>query len=332
MVPFQPHCFAFGGFEIQMLTAMAAARDAGVDIAPLDLWRRDRDFDVIHVWGLDPAHFPTVYWANRTGKGVLLTALLSYMHGLKQRLGFASSVISGRARCLRRMIRLVDVVVVVNELQAEVAERFYGIDGSRVLMIPNIVEARYFETDGEAFSSKYNVRDFILCTGNVCRRKNQVRLAEACIACGQTLVIIGPVLEGEEAYGERLSRILAKRPDMLWIRGLEWPSDELAGAYRACAAFALPSYQETQPISALEAAAAGKPLLLADAWYARQALLRTARRVDPDSVEDIRDGILDVLRQPGLYAPPRNLIARCTSDRVGESYHQGYNLAARLAR
>lgn len=36
VVPFQPHCFAFGGFEVQMLAAMESARTVGVNIAPLD--------------------------------------------------------------------------------------------------------------------------------------------------------------------------------------------------------------------------------------------------------------------------------------------------------
>ena len=53
VVPFQPHCFAFGGFELQMIAAMDSARAAGADVAPLDFWRREADFDVLHLWALD---------------------------------------------------------------------------------------------------------------------------------------------------------------------------------------------------------------------------------------------------------------------------------------
>jgi hypothetical protein len=45
VIPLQPHCFAFGGFEIQMIAAMEAARAAGKAIAPLGFWSREADFD-----------------------------------------------------------------------------------------------------------------------------------------------------------------------------------------------------------------------------------------------------------------------------------------------
>jgi hypothetical protein len=51
VIPAQPHCFAFGGFEIQMLAAMESAWAAGADVAPLDYWRREADFDLLHFWG-----------------------------------------------------------------------------------------------------------------------------------------------------------------------------------------------------------------------------------------------------------------------------------------
>src|SRR5207245_1311368 len=87
VLPLQPHCFAFGGFEVQMLNATDAARACGVDVQPMDIWSRDRDFDVLHVWGLDVAHTPAVYWARQSGKHVVMTALLPYLT-VKRRLRY----------------------------------------------------------------------------------------------------------------------------------------------------------------------------------------------------------------------------------------------------
>ena len=71
VVPFQPHCFAFGGFDIQMIAAMESARAAGADVAPLDFWRREADFDVLHFWGLEVQHCNAVKWARAGGKKIV---------------------------------------------------------------------------------------------------------------------------------------------------------------------------------------------------------------------------------------------------------------------
>src|SRR4051812_48074208 len=79
VAPLQPHCFAFGGFELQMLDALEAARRAGVAIQQLDPWSRDDAFEIVHVWGLETANASLVMWAKRAGKKVVLTALLPYL-------------------------------------------------------------------------------------------------------------------------------------------------------------------------------------------------------------------------------------------------------------
>lgn len=58
-VPLKAHCFAFGGFEIQMLSAMQSVNKLGINASPLNPWSRDVDFDILHCWGLEDAHYNT---------------------------------------------------------------------------------------------------------------------------------------------------------------------------------------------------------------------------------------------------------------------------------
>ena len=53
VLPLQPHCFAFGGFEIQMLSALEAVRACGVDAQPMDIWSRNADFDIFQLQSLE---------------------------------------------------------------------------------------------------------------------------------------------------------------------------------------------------------------------------------------------------------------------------------------
>jgi len=318
-LPYQPHCFAFGGFELQMLEAMRAVQQAGVDARPLDVWSRDAEFDILHVWGLAESQSPAVYWARRSGKRVVMTALLPSLTPA-MRVRNLGSRLWGRARALRELVSLLDLLVVVNEAQAETAETMLGAPPDKIAVIPNIVADQYFVSVESGGASGLGIRDYLICTGNVCQRKNQLKLAQAALAAGVPLLLVGPVLVGEEAYAEALGRLIAGRESIRWIAGLPAGSPELLAAYRGSIGFALASYNETQPISALEAAAAGKPLLLADRPWARQSFYRGAHLVDPDSPSTIQAGIERLRLDAARYIPAAEILEQCRGDRVGQAY------------
>jgi len=325
VLPAQPHCFAFGGFDIQMLAALEAARGAGVDARALDAWSRDADFDVLHVWGLEAAHTLAVTWARRAGKRIVMTALLPYLT-LARRLRQWGSYVIGPARWRRQLLACVDVLVVVNDLQREAAAQLYGLPMEQIAVVPNIVGEPFFQP-ASAPLREDSSPPYVLCTGNICERKNQLRLAQAAVAAGCSLRLIGNALTGEEVYAAALSEYVARHATIRWIKGLQAGSPELVRVYRAAAAFALPSIDETQPISLLEAAAAGIPLLTSERPFARQKYYRNARLVDPLSVDSIRDGLQQVIAQPRDHVAPAGLLGECRQEVVGRAYRAAYQLA-----
>ena len=177
----------------------------------------------------------------------------------------------------------------------------------------------------------FGLKNYVLCTGNVCKRKNQLNLAKATINRGYPLLIIGDVLQGEEQYAEDLDRVIKNQDNARWIRGVAPGSPTLVAAYANCVAFALPSLMEQQPISALEAAAAGKPLLLADKAYAHQKYYRNACLVDPMSEVSIRNGLDRIMKSPANYSPEKTFLNECTREKVGMAYQSIYNLASKPA-
>lgn len=66
--PYQAHCFAFGGFELQMLSAFEAIQECGGEVSKLDPWDRSDNFEVLHCWGLGFPHDENIYWAKRSKK------------------------------------------------------------------------------------------------------------------------------------------------------------------------------------------------------------------------------------------------------------------------
>ncbi|MBL1293400.1 MAG: glycosyltransferase family 4 protein [Thiotrichales bacterium] len=324
VVPYQPHCFAFGGFEIQMISALAAVQAQGYDAGKMDFWSQNDDFDILHVWGYGLAHLPAVYWARKSGKRVVMSALLGYPT-FKYKLSHFISSRYGIGRKYQELIDLVDCFSVVNDQQAETAIRILGIPDTKVAVIPNIVEAKYFDPP-PGLTAPIEIDKYILCTGNVCPRKNQLALAQACVAANFPLLIIGDVLLGEETYGESLSVLIQEAPLINWIRKVDPGSDVLIAAYQYCAAFALPSFNETQPISLLEASALQKPLLIADRPYAKQKCYVNALTVEPESVSDIRRGLEQIVKNGNTHVTPQKTIEDCRLKSVGAAYGRLFEL------
>ena len=76
------------------------------------------------------------------------------------------------------------------ELQLLV-EKYRLITPARV--IPNGVDPLFFYAKPDKFINRYQLKDFILCVGRICRRKNQKALITAAADLGKTVVLIGPI-------------------------------------------------------------------------------------------------------------------------------------------
>jgi glycosyltransferase involved in cell wall biosynthesis len=322
VVPLQPHCFAFGGFELQMIAAMESARECGASVQPLDFWRREADFDVLHVWGLELQHRDTIKWARVAKKQIVLSALLN--PGLRSWLRHLASLVAGPARYRRPMLAALDQITVVSKDQAEYLVRAIRFPSEKVTVIPNVVEDVFFRMAGLSKHSALETGGYILCVGNICRRKNQLALVAACRKLGVPLLLVGNILTGEEGYGNAIKQAIAVGDRMRWVQGLESGSDELAALYRDAAVFALPSYLEQQPISALEGAASGKPLVLGNRPYARQEYFETAALADPRSVDSIARALQKALSQPDTHVIPPSNLEEFRRERVGAAYMSLY--------
>lgn len=323
--PYQPHCFAFGGFDMQMINTLESVIKQGVKASRMDIWSRNNDFDILHLWGVDENNYQLISWCKKSGKFVVATVLLPYYDTVRSQVGqlFRTSF-PGKFKRQQKYFNMLDKIVVLNDVQANVLRKYYKVPPERIDIIPNIVEEKYFSHSDASFSKKYQLFDYVLCTGNICTRKNQFNLAMACIQLNQNLVLIGNVLDGESIYADKLNKLISDHKNILWIKELPKASDDLVAAYKECSVFALPSLSETQPISALEAASMHKPIILLNKGYAHQNYYNGAILSKSSSTKDIKNAlrIAAKLKSQTIIYPQ---IAECREENVGKLYLNCYN-------
>ncbi|MBA4062202.1 MAG: glycosyl transferase family 1 [Isosphaera sp.] len=315
----------FGGPERQML-GLAAAMPRHVRTTFLSFpegGRGDAFLDVVRSHGFPalplPADFPRVRAAVRG-----LTDLLREVgcdtllcHGYKahilgrvaaRRLGVPAVAVSrgwtGETRKVkvyewldRRHLRLMDHVVCVSDGQAEKVRRWCGVPAARMSVIRNSARLAAFEArDPDArgrlldfFPSDSGVSQVVLAAGRLSPEKGFGVLVEAAAAVCREHPDAGVVLFGEGVLRPELER----HADRLGLGGrfvmpgFRTDLDVLIGAADVVV---LPSFTEGLPNVALEASAAGVPVVA------------TAVGGTPEAVADGDSGYLVPPGQPGPIA------------------------------
>jgi len=299
----------YGGLEIVCeRTYRALQKTKGFTVEYIEYHKPDQDFEVLSIFGNPPNMYEVAMHAAKTKKVVFSTVFGGAILSVPQSWAvksfswvierFGQKVDHTR---VREMFHAASHLAVLNDIEkAFIAER-YGIAHEKMTIVPVGVEDHFFEATSELFLKKYGVKDFVLFTGNIIPRKNPLRLAQALKKLGLKGVFIGKEVPTDQEYAKEFAELIESTSDLLWIKGLPATDPLIPSAYKASAAFCLPSFAEGQSGSSLEAMATGKPLILADRPYSYQPCYSHIMRCKPESVEDIARAVSEVITNPDLY-------------------------------
>lgn len=318
-----------GGLELQCLRSFAALKEAGAPVELIDYHSLDSDFDTLHLFGTPPSIYEVCLFAQRTKK-IVLSAVCGAggVPWLRTGINRGITALAALARQMtdhsrmRFVFRSAMAVICLNPIERTFIHRTYGVPLDRISIIPNGVAPAYFSATDELFRTTYGLADFVLFTGNITPRKNPLALARALEGTSIPGVFIGASLADEPAYAREFEQVIHNAPNLTWIGALPPDSALMVSAYAAAAAFCLPSRSETQPQSALEAMACGKPVVLGDFPYARQAPFETALRCNPGALRSLRTCIERALLEPTVHGS--RLPAEYRWDRVAKDIVQVY--------
>jgi glycosyltransferase involved in cell wall biosynthesis len=316
-----------GGLQIRVRTTIDALRGHGIECDFVNPFTDQlSSYDLIHIIGAIHANYLLVRAARNANRPVVLSSVLFPDIGRWQ--GMVANFIDhvlGRLtnwewqttyRQIRVALEEADRVVVLGNPERKLLGEVYGVDLSKIRIVPNGVADRFFAAKPDLFRQHFSIsRPFVLCAAIVGIVKNQLGLVRALKGFDIDIVLVGSVDTQQQGY---LDQCLAEGGDR--VRYLDYVDHDdplLPSAFAAAEAFVLPSTAEVSPTSALEALAAGTPTVLTK-YHSLDIRPDEGAFVecDPYSEHDIRRAVSKVLAST---APPevcRGLVAGHTWDEV----------------
>ncbi len=198
-----------------------------------------------------------------------------------------NEIVPGYHAMVKQIVGLSNHLIALSNYEMEHLWKL-GIAPRAFTLVPNGADPHQFQSaTGELFANTYGIKDYVLCIGRIEVRKNQLMLSHALRDLDIPLVFIGNCFEPQ--YLKLLHQFSG--PRTIFVEYLPNDSALLASAYAGARVFALPSWSEGAPLTALEAAAAGCPLVLGDRSGIREYFGDLATYCDPGNVADIRRSV-----------------------------------------
>ena len=287
-------------------------------------------YDLIHVFAAVHGNHRIVEVAAELGVPVVLSPLISpgwnRSSGTRARVAdrllgnlTAWNVETSYAQT-RRALQVATLIVALGEAERRAIGEAFLVASARVRVYPNGISPQFFSADGAYFRARTGIAGpFVLMVGAIAPHKDQLGMAHVLAEMALPFVLVGEARERDQDYLAQVRRVRG----VTCLGKLRHDDRLLASAFAAAAVFALPGQPEVQPMSALEALAAGTPvvnssgsdLAVADGGFA-------IRTVTPGDTSGIKRAVLGLIEQPPQRAAVRSLVSELTWDHI----------AARIAR
>lgn len=272
-----------GGGEVQLLKYMEQLERLGVRVVRFDPWRSHEQFDqadVVHYFSVQGGSWRFCGHVREVRR---LPLVISPIIWIDDPARYGMDEIGG-------LLRMADHILPNSQAECDQLARLFKLPHDRFTPIVNGVDDVFFEPVAPAlFRQRFGIDDpFVLCMGNIERRKNQLSLISALRGTGLHLV-----LAGQEREADYAAQCRAEADETVHFAGmLEHGGPLQRSAYAAAAALALPSTLETPGLAALEAGAAGCALAVTREGCTREYFGERAAYCDPADVDDIRAAVL----------------------------------------
>ena len=325
-----------GGVRTQATFTAEHLSGLGADVSLFDPWEihNPNDFDIVHIFtagyettGVSNQLFGTstkivvspVHY-TRQSPFVVRTAQFIEEAGNKVLSGIHSGYSIKKEICKKA-----DLLLPNTAAEAKQITEGFGIDESKVTVIPNGVEIRFADAKADLFHEKYNLNNFTLFVGDASApRKNLLPLLKKITPDDNPLVIIGNLDDSQ--YSLECKKLIDAKDNLIYISNLDHSDPMLESAYAAATVFVLPSYYETPGIAAMEAALAGCKIAITEYGGTKEVFQDDATYLNPKSPDGIIEAVRLSHKKNSSGALKDRLLNNYTWNKVAEKTLEAYQI------
>ena len=278
---------------MRRLAAVEMAHTVVMPELPLRLLRLERD-TVVHLH-IAQAFAPESVWAAHRLRGVPYVAHLHLDAGAS---GLAGGLLKlYKPTVLRRVLLDAGVVVVFTAEQAESVVTTYGVEPSKMRVVPNGVDASFFHPTRQLPMER---RPRLLFVGRLSVQKNLPQLLDALEGVSEKFdtVLVGT----GELETELRTRVAQLQLVNVTFAGRA-DGDALRSRYAEADVFVLPSEREGMPLVLLEALAMALPTVATDIPGTRDVIDDLLGTLVPlGDAAALRAALIEISSDPAAYA------------------------------
>lgn len=218
---------------------------------------------------------------------------------------FTSSYVFWKRTLIPQIAKRARGILTVSEFSKGIICSHLDIEPHHVEVVYNGVDTDRFKPASEAntntIRNKYGLkRPYLLTLGSLDPRKNFDRLISAWKQCKTQESVTNHVLAIAGGGDEKFSRFTIDNSDDS-IKLLGYVDEEdLPALYSGATGFMLPSLFEGFGLPVVEAMACGTPVLTSNTTALDEISGNAALKVDPTSVDSIKEGIMELIESPTL--------------------------------
>lgn len=335
-----------GGDLVQLYSTGAALEGQGVEIdyksdPKLDL----KKYDIVHIFNSPrfgetkkffqnaqkqskPIAFSTIYWSKdelaigvaKSKKvqlsskifGVPVTKFLWRNLKKVQNMGKTDS----NNEIEKWLFENADILLPNSDGEMREIERIYKVKNRAYVPVRNAINTTMFK---KAPSSSR--QDFVLSVGRIERRKNSLKLIEACHNLGFKLTLIGG-LDSEDDYGLQCQQKIQEY-GFTHIPNIE--QKDLIPYYYKAKVHAIVSWYETPGLSTMEAACGGCNIVSTDRGSTTEYFGNLVNYCDPFSQTSIEQAIKNAMSKKTSLGLRIKITSQYTWDGAATDTLKGYN-------
>lgn len=221
---------------------------------------------------------------------------------------------------IQNILSLADKIVCNSKIEIRMMLKMFNLKKESIDYVYNGVDPVFLKKiNPNIFKKKYKINyDFLLNVANIEKRKNQLELVKVCNKINQKIVIIGKIRDNN--YLNQIKLIDKKKISKI-ISNINHNSFILRSAYSACSHFVLPSILETPGLSALEAAASGKKILITKEGSAMEYFSKNANYCD----KQIEKSLINLTKLPNYSAKNKIFIKNFLWNKCIQRLERVYN-------